>query len=116
LLIVGFWSMELEDPRTGKSSTLLIDGQFVYLGVVMLVNIKIISSTSNYTFYSYFFVIGCILTFVLAYYLLNLFESQNLYSLFYFPYMHLITYVALIFISAALILIDNGMHLVQYEF
>ena len=107
--------MENEDPLTGKSSTLLIDGQVVYFGVVTLVNIKILTSTSNFTFYSFFFTLGSILTFVLAYYLLNLFQSQYLFSLFYFPFKHLVTYISLFFIGAALVLVDNGLHLAQHE-
>lgn len=115
VLIVCCYTLENEDPMTGKSSTLLIDGQIVYFGVVTLVNIKILTSTSNFTIYTFFFTIGSILSFVLAYYLLSLFQSQYLFSLFFFPFKHLVTYISLFFVGTALVLVDNGLHLAQHE-
>jgi len=53
----------------------MVDGQFVYMGVVLLVNIKIMSSAYTHDAISLFLGIGSILAFVLFFYILNLFES-----------------------------------------
>jgi len=55
IFYVGFYSMEYIDRSVGGASTELIQGQFVYLGVVTLVNAKMLTSTSNFTFWSFFF-------------------------------------------------------------
>lgn len=107
--------MENEDPESGRSTTLLINGQFVYLGVVLVVNIKILTATSNYSFWSFFFPIASTLSFVLFFWILNLFSFSELNSLFSFAYENIIGYVGLYFLGSALVLLDNGLHLAQYE-
>ena len=110
-MFVSFYSMEDIDSDTGRSSTLMVDGQFVYFGVVTLVNIKVLTSSSNFTFYSFFFVGGSVLSFVLCFYILNLFTFTEIYLLFNFVFIHSLWYMALFFIGVSLVLVDNGLHL-----
>jgi len=85
------------------------------MGVVTLVNIKILTSYNTQTFWSFFFSIGSIVTFIIEFYIVNLFPSDDVYLEFQYVYSHPYFYVALFFIGGALILIDNGLHLAQYE-
>jgi Phospholipid-translocating P-type ATPase C-terminal len=66
-------------------SMVSVDGQLVFTGVVTLVNLKILFSTNNYTFFSFFLTIGSILFFILSFYVLNLVEASatmDIYSQF----------------------------------
>ena len=71
--------MEDVDGETGRNSSYIVDGQFVYMGVVTLVNIKILTSYNTQTFWSFFFSIGSIFIFVLEFYIVNLFPLDDVY-------------------------------------
>lgn len=108
--------MEAMDADTGRNSELMVDGQFLYMGVVTLVNIKILSSGHTHTFFSFFFALGSIGAFVLFFYIMSLFEFfPEIFKLFSIVFTHSLCYTALVFVAGACILIDNGTHLVQYE-
>ena len=75
--------METINDSTGRTSELMIDGIFVYTGVVLLVNIKILTSTNNYTPFSFILTIGSILFFVLTFFVMNLLPMfPDLYLIF----------------------------------
>ena len=52
---------------------------------------------------------------MLFFYLLNLFKDYQLLGMFDEVFGHILTYFALFFMSGALVLVDNGLHLAQYE-
>ena len=88
----------------------------MYLGVVTLVNAKILTSTSNFTGWSFFFTISQTLAFVVFFWALSLIQSYNsLYGIFNEVFGYLLSYFAIVFMSGALVLVDNGLHLAQYE-
>ncbi len=108
--------MEYIDLKKVGASDIMTEGQFVYLGVVTLVNAKILTSTSNFTWWSFFFTISQTLAFVVFFFILSSIKSYDgLYGVFNLVFSHLLTYFAIIFMSGALILVDNGLHLAQYE-
>ena len=81
-----------------------------------LVNIKILTNTNNFTFYSFFFSFGSILIFLTFFYLMNLTTFfPELYRTFNAIFVDIISYFSLFFISSAVILIDNGIHLTRHE-
>jgi magnesium-transporting ATPase (P-type) len=79
---VGFYSMEYADPNNGSSTSELVEGQFVYFGVVTLANLKILTSTSNFNFWTFFFSVSQTLAFVLFFFLENLIHDYSLFGLF----------------------------------
>lgn len=103
------------DSDTGRNSTMLVDGQLVYLGVVTLVNIKVLTSTSNHTFFTFFFTFGSIMNYVICFYVINLIEASDIYMLFGFVFMNSLSYVAMFFIASALVIAENGLHLAQHK-
>jgi len=82
VLFICFYSMEKSADSSGSFASIHVDGQFVYMAVVMTVNFKIMTSTSNHTPYSLFFSIGSILCYMLFFYLINLWTANELYGLF----------------------------------
>ena len=115
VLFVGFYSMEAPDSRTGRTGYYLTDGQFIYMSVVTLVNIKILTSSHTYSFFSFFLTLGSIATFVLFFFFLNLWPSDDIYKEFNQVFGHQMFYLSLLFVGGALLLVDNGLHLIQYK-
>ena len=116
IFFVAFNTMELIDPTKVGASDIMTEGQFVYLGVVTLVNSKILTSTSNFTGWSFFFTISQTMAFVVFFFILSIIPSyDNLYGIFNEVFGHLLSYFAIVFMSGALVLVDNGLHLAQYE-
>jgi hypothetical protein len=107
--------MEYIHAEIGGASSEQVEGQFAYLGVVTLVNSKVLTSTSNYNFWTFFFTASQTLAFVFLFWVLNLRKDYPLYGLFQEVFGHLLAYVAIVFMSGAMILVDNGLHLAQYE-
>lgn len=93
----------------------MVDGQFVYMGVVTLVNVKILTSTHSYTFFSFFFAIGSILVYVLCFWLLNLWPSSDIFALFGQVFLHASFYFALLFCSNCLVMVDIGLNLAHEQ-
>ena len=115
IYFVGFYSMEYADPDHSSSSNELVQGQFVYLGVVTLANFKILTSTSNFTFWAFFFAFSQTAAFIICFFLLNLINAYTLYGLFVQVFGNMLCYFALLFMSGALVIVDNGLHLAQHE-
>ncbi len=85
------------------------------MSVVTLVNIKILTSTHTYSFWSFFLTIGSILVFVLFFFLLSLWPTDEIYMEFLSVFGSALCYFSLFFVGGALVLVDNGLHLTQYE-
>lgn len=115
IFFVSFYTMEYIHAEIGGASTELVGGQFAYLGVVTLVNSKILTSTSNYNFWTFFFTASQTLAFVFFFWILNLQKDYILYGLFQEVFGRPLAYVAIVFMSGAMVLVDNGLHLAQYE-
>lgn len=111
-VFVGFETMEIVNNDTGETlGSVMSDGQFVYTCIVTLVNLKILTNAHNFTFYNFFFSIGSILCFVLFYYLLTLWPGEILYMEFSSVFRHSMFIFALFFCGAAMLVMDNGLHL-----
>lgn len=52
-------------PFESQGGSLWMEGNFVFAGVVIIVNIKVLCDTSNHSFFSLLFAIGSILSFIL---------------------------------------------------
>ena len=115
IFYVGFYSMQYADPSDGSASSELVEGQFVYLGVVTLANLKIVTSTSNFNIWTFVFSFSQTLAYIMMFFILNLIPSYQLYGLFKQVFGYLVCYFALLFMSGALVLVDNGLHLAQHE-
>lgn len=116
IFFVGFYTMEYVHGNMGGASSEMVEGQFVYMGVVSLVNAKILTSTSNYNFWSFFFTFSQTIAFVAFFWLLSsIFTGYYLYGMFNEVFAHFLTYIALAFMSGAMVLVDNGLHLAQFE-
>ena len=81
------------------------------MSVVTLVNIKILTSSNTQSGWSLFFSIGSIVTFIIEFFIVNLFPTDDVYLEWKFVYGHPLFLISLLFIGGALLLVDNGLHL-----
>lgn len=103
----------------GIPSSVPVDGQLVFFSIVALVNFKILWSTNNYTFFSYFFTLGSIAAFLVFFWVINLFQfsaAQDIYKEFHFVFDNPLTYLTLLFVVAGLGIADNGILIVKGAF
>jgi hypothetical protein len=102
--------MDITDDRKGRLGSLDVDGQYVYFAVVMLVNIKILTSTSNYNWVIVFLVVVSIGSYLFFYYILNIYPASDLFGLFSEIFVHNNFIFALFFMSVCLIMVDIGLY------
>lgn len=115
VLFIGFYCMEDVNGYTGLTGSYLTDGQFVYMCVVTLVNLKILTNSNTQSFWSVFFSLLSILIFVFQFWLLNLWPADDVYQVWVSVFTHPLFFFGLLFVGGAMLLVDNGLHLAQYE-
>lgn len=91
----------------------------LFYGIVTLVNLNILWSSHNYTFFSFFLVFGSILTFIIAFWLVNLLDyswSQDIYEEFRYVMWSPLSYFAMFLMTGGLAFFDYGMLLYRQTF
>lgn len=86
--------------------------------MVTLVNLKILLSTSNYTFFTFFLTIGSVLTFIIAFYIVNMFtfySAQDIFMEFHYVFQSPMTYFSLFLVTAGIAVVDSGFQTVDKE-
>lgn len=115
----AFWSLETPTQTGLISSTVAVNGQLVYFGVVLLANIKILWSTNTHTFYSFILNIGSILSFLVLFNLGSRFDFhavQDIYKMYSPVFDNPLCYLTMLFIMAGLGIMDNGWVIVKGVF
>ena len=101
-------------PYDKQGGSLWMEGNFSYVGVVTLANVKVLTDTTSHTFISFFWAVISVVVFFLVYYILNLFPDIVLYG----SFGELITsrefYMGMLFMLIALILIEIGINYVNH--
>jgi len=67
-------------PYENQGGSFWLEGNFVYTGVVLIANIKILNSTSNHTIYSFFFFFATILSFISVDFVLSEIKTNDIYG------------------------------------
>ena len=94
-----------------------MEGQFVFACIVIIVNVKVLISSYQYTFWAVFFVVASIASFFIVFAILTNLKktATDLNGEFAHTYGESTTYFVLIFISFSYILIDNGLQMAGAE-
>lgn len=90
-----------------------MEGYFVYLGVVMIVNIKILMDTSNHTIFSILLFLMSITLFLAASVAINFFTFSDLYGVLEIILASIEFYLILILFMLAIAQIDIGVNYVN---
>lgn len=96
-----------------QGGSLYLEGNFVYLGIVIVVNINVLTNTNAHTWISLFFQIGSIVLFLLGSIVLNYFKFSVLFGTIYPQYSSLEFYYVLIIMLLAIIQVDIGINYVN---
>ena len=112
MCIVGVCYVTLENSpdKNGFLGCYVDEGSFTYLAVVVLVNIKLLTSTNSHDGGVLFLVTGSIVVFLAFFYGLNLIPSTTVYKTFtdIFVYNNFAT--DLFFMTVSLVAVDIGLH------
>lgn len=68
-------------PYDKQGGTLWLNGNFAYFSAVLVANIKILNDTSTHTIFSFLFIFGSIIFYILCSLGLNFLQSDELYGL-----------------------------------
>ncbi len=113
VLFLCFYSMDMTSDDDGMLGSLYVDGQYVYLAVVTLVNIKILTSTNNHNVFSFVLVFASVFTYVVFYWAVTLVPSTDVYGEFKDLFLHENFGFALFFMGVSLVMVDIGLHHAQ---
>lgn len=67
----SFCRSQLSYEQPGITGCLTLEGQFVFAAIVIIVNVKVLISSYQYTFWAVFFVLGSIVSFFVVFALLT---------------------------------------------
>mmetsp|Transcript_11345 Transcript_11345/g.12855 ORF Transcript_11345/g.12855 Transcript_11345/m.12855 type:complete len:314 (-) Transcript_11345:11-952(-) len=102
-------------PFESQGGTFWMEGNFVFIGVVCIVNIKTLIDTSNHTFVSLFFSIGSIVSFFAASAAASYLAFTKLYGTLGPTVYSVEFYYILILILLAIVQVDIGVNYVNRE-
>jgi len=92
-----------------------MDGNFTYCALVIIVNVKILVSSYEYTWQAVTLIFLSIASFFIVYYLLANLGTYQVGGEFYHMFTNVTSYLTLIFFSFTYILIDTGMERANAE-
>ena len=109
-----FWILAFI-PFEYQGGSLWLEGNFVFAGVVIIVNIKVLWDTSNHSFFSLLFAIGSIISFILCSGVANYLQFTKLYGTARPTIGSIELYYILVLIMLAIVQVDIGVNYVNRQ-
>lgn len=97
-------------PYETQGGSFWLEGNFVYTGVVIIANIKILNSTSNHTFFSFFFFFATLILFTGALAFLDFLKENDIYGTLTVQLISWEFYLGITFMSLAVVFVDIGLN------
>ena len=114
-MAIGFITMDTSTEFFGQMGGLTLDGNFIFGALVIIVNIKVLIGSYQYTFWSVFWIVLSIASFFGVFAMFSYLQTTSVYGELTHTYIRYQTWCVLIFCTASYILIDSGMELVNSE-
>ena len=111
MTFICFESFNQSQDSDGVFGELHLTGAFVFFGVVVLTNVKILNSTNRYDAMSLIFISLSIGSYFIVFYLLNLWVDSDLFGTFTELWKFSSYYFGTFFCASALIMVDTGMNM-----
>ena len=92
-----------------------MDGNFVFCALVIIVNVKILISSYQYTWPAVTLIFLSIASFFIVYYVLCQLASYQVGGEFYHMFTSMTSYLTLLFFSFTFVLVDSGMQMANAE-
>ena len=102
-------------PFESQGGSLWMEGNFVFVGVVIIVNLKVLWDTNNHSFFSLLFAIGSILSFILWSATANYLQFTKLFGTAKPTITSIEFYYILVLILLAIVQVDIGVNFVNRE-
>jgi phospholipid-transporting ATPase len=100
-------------PFEQQGGSLWLEGNFVYLGIIIIVNINVLTATNSYTWISLLFQVGSIVLTMIAHVVLNFLYFSVLYGSLTPTYGSLEFYYILLLMLLAIVQVDIGVNYVN---
>ena len=100
-------------PFEEQGGSLWLEGNFVYLGIVIIVNINVLTSTNNHTWISLLFQIGSIIITLVVGVILNLFTFSVLFGTSWASLGSIEFYYVLLLMLLAIVMVDIGINYIN---
>jgi hypothetical protein len=100
-------------PFEQQGGSMWLEGNFVYLGIIIIVNINVLTATNSHTWISLFFQIGSIVITMLAHVVLNYLYFSVLFGSLSPTYGSLEFYYILLLMLLAIVQVDIGVNYVN---
>lgn len=97
-------------PYENQGGSFWLEGNFVYTGVVIIANIKILNSTSNHTFFSFAIFFITLFSFIAALTFLDFLKDNDIYGTLTVQLISWEFYLGITFMSLAVVLVDVGLN------
>jgi hypothetical protein len=115
LLLVSLSTLSTGSSHNGENGSLYVDGQFIFGTVVIIVNIKILINSFEYTPHFIFLVVLSIMLFFIGFWFLSSIQDYYLFGVFSHVYDQIESYLLMFFLCASFILVDYGQFTVMQE-
>lgn len=114
-MFLSFYTIDGSANASGELGSLTLDGNFVFCALVIIVNVKILINSYQYTFPAVFLIFLSIASFFVVYYLLCTWASYQVGGEFYHMFTSVTSYLTLLFFSFTFVLIDSGLQMANAE-
>jgi hypothetical protein len=106
---MSFITLDSGIEENGKIGGLTLDGNFIFGAIVIIVNVKVLISSFQYTFWSVMLVALSIVSFLSFYTAFSSIPAMSTYGEFEHTYSRLQVYLTMLLTTCSFILIDNGL-------
>jgi len=110
ILFIGFYTMGHSQDSNGMYGSLYLNGAFVFFAVVIIVNVKVMTSTYLQSFFTFFFSIGSVLFFLLTFWIIAMIPGDDLQGCFDRIWLFSPFYFGAFFVACAIIFVDIGLY------
>lgn len=115
LMFLSFYTLDGNSDGIMQMGELEIDGQFVFAALVIIVNVKVLISSYQYTFWLLFWVLGSIFSFFPVFWAVCYFGNYTFSGVFNHMFASGQVYMLLIFFCSCFVLIDQGLQMANGE-
>jgi magnesium-transporting ATPase (P-type) len=109
LAVAVFVTMDSATETHGQIGGLTIDGNFMFCALVIIVNVKVLISSYQHSFWSLFLIFGSIISFFIVFAGMSEMIITSVYGEFDHTYNLIQTYLLLLFFTLAYVLMDEGL-------
>jgi magnesium-transporting ATPase (P-type) len=115
LIMVVTRSIDSNFGYKGQGGSLDLDGMCIFTIVVLIVNLKVMISSSDWNFFMYFWVIGQSAFYLVCFWFLSYIPDYYLFGVFNHMFNFPTTYFVVVFFVSSFLIIETGLQQINNE-